>query len=109
MIILIGGFFRSLEFTSLNALAFADVAQKDMSNATGFTAVGQQLSLATGVAISAAALEIMRSSHSGGDLHVDDFAPAFFIVALISACSACVFWRLHKDAGDSLITRHKSS
>ena len=109
MIILIGGFFRSLEFTSLNALAFADVAQKDMSNATSFTAVGQQLSLATGVAISAAALEIMRSSHSGGDLHVDDFAPAFFIVALISACSACVFWRLHKDAGDTLITRHKSS
>lgn len=109
MIILIGGFFRSLEFTSLNALAFADVVQKDMSNATSFTAVGQQLSLATGVAISAAALEIMRSSHSGGDLHVDDFAPAFFIVALISACSACVFWRLHKDAGDSLITRHKSS
>jgi hypothetical protein len=50
MIILIGGFFRSLEFTSLNALAFADVAQKDMSNATSFTAVGQQLSLATGVA-----------------------------------------------------------
>lgn len=109
MIILIGGFFRSLEFTSLNALAFADVVQKDMSNATSFTAVGQQLSLATGVAISAAALEIMRSSHSGGDLHVDDFAPAFFIVALISACSACVFWRLHKDAGDTLITRHKSS
>lgn len=109
MIILIGGFFRSLEFTSLNALAFADVVQKDMSNATSFTAVGQQLSLATGVAISAAALEIMRSSHSSGDLHVDDFAPAFFIVALISACSACVFWRLHKDAGDTLITRHKSS
>lgn len=109
MIILIGGFFRSLEFTSLNALAFADVVQKDMSNATSFTAVGQQLSLATGVAISAAALEIMRSSHSGGDLHVDDFAPAFFIVALISACSACVFWRLHKDAGDTFITRHKSS
>lgn len=105
-IILIGGFFRSLEFTSLNALAFADIAQKDMSNATSFTAVGQQLSLATGVAISAAVLELMRSFHNGGTLTVEDFAPAFFIVALISACSAFVFWRLQKDAGDTLITRH---
>ena len=105
-IILIGGFFRSLEFTSLNALAFADIAQKDMSNATSFTAVGQQLSLATGVAISAAVLELMRSFHKGGTLTVEDFAPAFFIVALISACSAFVFWRLQKDAGDTLITRH---
>lgn len=105
-IILIGGFFRSLEFTSLNALAFADIAQKDMSNATSFTAVGQQLSLATGVAISAAVLELMRSFHNGCTLSVEDFAPAFFIVALISACSAFVFWRLQKDAGDTLITRH---
>lgn len=104
-IILIGGFFRSLEFTSLNALAFADIAQQDMSNATSFIAVGQQLSLATGVAISAAVLEIMRSFHSGGALSVEDFAPAFFIVALVSAFSAIVFWRLHKDAGDTLITR----
>lgn len=107
LIILIGGFFRSLEFTSLNALAFADIAQRDMSNATSFTAVGQQLSLATGVAISAAVLEIMRSFHSGGALSVEDFAPAFSIVALVSACSALVFSRLHKDAGDTLITRHK--
>ncbi len=107
LIILIGGFFRSLEFTSLNALAFADITQKDMSNATSFTAVGQQLSLATGVAISAAVLEIMRASQSSGNLSVEDFAPAFSIVALISACSAFVFWRLQHDAGDTLITRRK--
>ena len=84
LIILIGGFFRSLEFTSLNALAFADITQKDMSNATSFTAVGQQLSLATGVAISAAILEIMRASQSSGNLSVEDFAPAFSIVAIKS-------------------------
>ena len=52
-VLMIGGFFRSLQFTSVNALAYAEVPASRMSRATALAAVGQQVSLATGVAVGA--------------------------------------------------------
>jgi EmrB/QacA subfamily drug resistance transporter len=103
--LLVGGFFRSLQFTALNAIGYADIEQEAMSNATSFAAVAQQLSLSTGVAIGAAALESARAIHGGGVLRAEDFAPAFYVVAAISALSALLFWRLEADAGDELTGR----
>jgi EmrB/QacA subfamily drug resistance transporter len=105
MMLLVGGFFRSLQFTALNALCYADVPQESMSNATSFAAVGQQLSLSTGVAIGAAALEAARAMHIGRELRAEDFGPAFYAVALISALSLLVFMRLAPNAGDDLTGR----
>jgi EmrB/QacA subfamily drug resistance transporter len=104
-VLLVGGFFRSLQFTALNAICYADVPRDSMSNATSFAAVGQQLSLSTGVAIGAAALETVRATHHGGALRAADFAPAFFIVAAISALSLFSFLRLAPNAGDELTGR----
>ncbi|MCC3244913.1 DHA2 family efflux MFS transporter permease subunit [Methylocystis sp. WRRC1] len=104
-VLLVGGFYRSLQFTALNAIGYADISQESMSNATSFTAVGQQLSLSTGVAIGAAALEASRALDGGGALRAEDFAPAFYVVATISALSAALFWRLAPDAGDELVGR----
>jgi EmrB/QacA subfamily drug resistance transporter len=103
--LLVGGFFRSLQFTALNAICYADVPPESMSNATSFAAVGQQLSLSTGVAIGAAALEAARALHVGRELRAEDFGPAFYAVALISALSLLVFLRLAPDAGDELTGR----
>jgi hypothetical protein len=98
-VLLAGGFFRSLQFTSLNALAFADIDNRAMSRATSFAAVAQQLSLSVGVSVGAAGLEFARSQHGGGTLVASDFAPAFLLVAAVSATSVFVFWRLEPDAG----------
>jgi EmrB/QacA subfamily drug resistance transporter len=106
-VVLIGGFFRSLEFTALNAIAFADVSQRDMSNAASFAAVGQQLALSTGVAIGAAALETSRGFHGGGQIVADDFSPAFCIVAGITALAPIFFRSLPLTAGDELMNRRK--
>lgn len=105
LVILIGGFFRSLEFTALNAIAYANIAPRDMSNATSFAAVGQQLALSTGVAIGAAVLEMSRNLHGGGQLVSEDFAPAFYVVAIITALAATIFWPLPSTAGDELTNR----
>jgi hypothetical protein len=51
--LLAGGFFRSLQFTSLNTLAYADVEEPAMSRATTLASVGQQLSLTFGVGLGA--------------------------------------------------------
>ena len=47
-VLLVGGFFKSLEFTSINAIAYADIDNKAMSRATSFASVAQQLSLSAG-------------------------------------------------------------
>jgi EmrB/QacA subfamily drug resistance transporter len=98
----VGGFFRSLQFTALNALAFADMAVADMSKATSLSAVAQQLSLSSGVAIAAAVVESTRRLSLDGKIGYADFPPAFFAVAAITAASALVFRRLPADAGTAL-------
>ncbi|MBM3550795.1 MAG: DHA2 family efflux MFS transporter permease subunit [Alphaproteobacteria bacterium] len=103
--LLVGGFFRSLEFTALNALAYADVDQEAMSRATSFASVAQQLSLSTGVAIGAAALEAARALRGGGALQAADFAPAFLVVAAISVTAVTQFLRLAPNAGAELVGR----
>jgi len=105
--LLVGGFFRSLEFTALNAIAYADVDQDAMSRATSFASVAQQLSLSTGVAIGAAALEATRALRGGGALQAADFTPAFIVVALISMFSVMSFLPLAPNAGDDLTGRRK--
>ncbi len=104
-VLLVGGFFRSLEFTALNAIGYAEIDQRAMSRATSFSAVGQQLSQSAGVAIGAAALEIARAAHGGGALLTADFTPAFFVVAAVSAASVFSFWRLAPNAGDEMAGR----
>lgn len=98
-VLLIGGCFRSLQFTGINALSYADVSNREMSSATSMSSVAQQLSLSMGVTIGAFALEGANLLHGGKTLGAGDFWPAFLIVGLISASS--VFWmmRLAPDAG----------
>jgi EmrB/QacA subfamily drug resistance transporter len=101
----VGGFFRSLQFTALNALAYADVSDSDVSKATSFSAVVQQLSLSSGVAIAAAVVEETRRLSPSGEITFGDFPPAFFVVGAITAASALIFRRLSPDAGASLAAR----
>src|SRR5690606_4584050 len=49
--ILVGGFIRSMFFTGVNALAYAEIAPEDTSKATPIAAVAQQLNIALGVAL----------------------------------------------------------
>lgn len=104
-VLLVGGFFRSLEFTALNAIGYAQIDRQAMSRATSFAAVGQQLALSAGVAIGAAALETVRDLHGGGPPRAEDFGPAFLAVAAISATSIWFFRGLAPDAGDELTGR----
>jgi EmrB/QacA subfamily drug resistance transporter len=104
-VLLVGGFFRSLQFTSINAMAYAEVRPELMSRATTLAAVGQQLSLSAGVAIGAGVVEL--AVHHGGVAAVTaaDFPAAFLVVAAITASSTLMFMRLPRDAGAELASR----
>jgi len=104
-ILLMGGVFRSLEFSSINSIAYADVEPQRVGRATALASVGQQLALSTGVAVGALAVELTLRFRAGPELTATDFPPAFLLVAAISALSAVVFWRLPADAGAELADR----
>jgi EmrB/QacA subfamily drug resistance transporter len=101
-VLLVGGFFKSLQFTSINSLAYADIEPRAMSRATSFASVAQQLSMSAGVAVGALVLEFQRHGRGHADVVPEDFAIAFIVVAAISALSAFVFLRLPRTAGASL-------
>jgi MFS family permease len=104
-LLLIGGCFRSLEFTALNTIVYADVPSRRMSAATSLVGVTQQISLSLGIAIGAFALETTSGFENGAKLDHADFWPAFLIVALISASSSALFARLDPDAGAEMAGR----
>jgi EmrB/QacA subfamily drug resistance transporter len=104
-ILLTGGFFRSLQFTSINTIAYAEIDPPAMSRATSMVAAFQQLSLSTGVALGALVVEItLRVKHSPA-MGVNDFPPAFLAISLISAAAALIFMQLPVNAGAELSGR----
>jgi MFS family permease len=101
-VLVVGGFFKSLQFTSINSLAYADIEPRAMSRATSFASVAQQLSLSAGVAIGALVLEIQRHGRPDMAVQPSDFTTAFIVVGTISAASALIFMMLPKSAGANL-------
>lgn len=99
MVLLIGGFFRSLQFTSINTLGYADIDRQRMSRATSFSSMAQQLSLSVGVGTGALLLHLTLVARSGDALRASDFLPAFIVVGICAAVSALAFVRLPADAG----------
>jgi fucose permease len=104
-LLLVGGFFRSLQFTSINTLAYADIEQARVSRATALVSVMQQLAISTGVALGALAVELTQHFRGQPELTAADFPPAFIAVSVISAASILFFARLSPDAGAEMSNR----
>jgi hypothetical protein len=102
VVVLVGGFLPSMQYTSLNSLAYADLDNADVSNATSMASVVQQISLGLGVTISA--LVVTFSSRLQGHTHIvaADFWPAFITIGLFSMASIPMARRLAGDAGAAL-------
>jgi EmrB/QacA subfamily drug resistance transporter len=105
VILLIGGFFRSLQFTSINTIAYAEIEPPLMSRATSMVAAAQQVSLSTGVAVGALVVELTLRLKHGVAIGAADFPPAFLAVGALTASAALIFVRLSPDAGAELSGR----
>jgi EmrB/QacA subfamily drug resistance transporter len=107
-ILLFGGFFRSLQFTALNSLAFADITSPQMSAATSFSSMMQQLTNGMGVASAAIILHLAHLGRGGtsGTLDTPDFHIALVAMAALSATSILFFRQLTPHAG-SEVTGHR--
>lgn len=99
-VLLVGGFLRSLQFTSLNTVAFADVEQERLSGATSFSAVAQQLAASTGVTLAALVLGTLRGP--GGAIAATDFLYAFLVIGAFSAISLWWFLQMTPETGEGM-------
>ena len=101
-VLLIGGFFRSLQFTAYNTIAYADIPPGRMSAATSLYATLQQVSLTMGVTAGAASLEATMALAGRGAPVVADFATAFTVVGVVALFAAPVSWLMPRHAGAEL-------
>ncbi len=105
IILVVGGFFRSLQFTAINTVAYAEVEPAQMSRATTLVSVNQQLAISAGVAVGAFCVETTMMVRHVSELTAAEFPPAFIVVAIISAVSAYFFWQMPDDAGHEISGR----
>ena len=101
-LLFIGGFLRSLQFTAMNAMSYADVTSEQASYATGLYTVAQQLSLAAGVVLAAFVLEAAQWWRAEQALMPMDFTIAFAVVAVCSLGALSQFLNLSPSAGESV-------
>ena len=102
IILWLGGLLRSMQFTSLNSIAYADISSEDIGRANGLYTVVQQLSMALGVAVAALTLEASQFLRGSENLVSSDFAVAFFVVAAVGLISTIFYRRLSTSAGANL-------
>ncbi|HWL05393.1 MAG TPA: MFS transporter [Xanthobacteraceae bacterium] len=107
-VLVVHGVFRSLQFTSVNSIGFAEIDAPDMGRATPFLAVTSQLSQTAGVAMGAIAVDAVSRLGGNATPSVADFHIAFILVSLFSLTSLLVFRAMPRDAGANLHNRPRS-
>jgi EmrB/QacA subfamily drug resistance transporter len=107
--LLAGGFFRSVQMTSINTLSYADVPAGMLSRATSLTSMAQQLSQSIGVGTGAMILYLMLAAHHTAQPGPADFSFALSMVAGLSMLAVPFFLRMSPDAGAAVSGRHVPS
>jgi EmrB/QacA subfamily drug resistance transporter len=101
IVLFLNGLSRSMQFTAVGTLAFADIAKPDMSYATSFFSMITQMSMGMGVAVGAIALRIAGSfsGNSVGAPTTKEFHIAFLLVAVLCILATLDCFLLEPDAG----------
>jgi fucose permease len=102
------GFFTSLQYTSMNTLAYADVTEEQTSGASTIASTMQQMSISFGVATAslATALFIPDRFHTSAPEMIRGIHQAFLVLGGLTVFSAIVFRELKNDDGD-IVSQHK--
>jgi MFS family permease len=96
-----GGLFRSMQFTSLNTVGFADIHESQLSGASTLSSMIQQMTIGMGIAVGAIALRLAGALHSTntGALTAGDFRIAFALVGVIALVAVIDSFSLASNAG----------
>ena len=96
---LVAGASRSLQFTALNTLTFADVPPGEQAHAHTLNSLSQQISAMLGVALAASLLNLGMTARGADLLAGSDFALAFGTLAILAAGAVGFYRRLLPGTG----------
>jgi EmrB/QacA subfamily drug resistance transporter len=103
------GFLTSLQYTSMNTLAYADVSAREASGASTISSTVQQMAVSFGVATAsfAAALFVPDRVHATGPEMLHGLHLAMLALGVMTIVSTVVFNQLKAGDGDA-VSRHKA-
>jgi EmrB/QacA subfamily drug resistance transporter len=99
LILLLGGATRSLQFTALNTLAFAEIDKAHSGDANTLNSLLQQIAFTLGVALAAFGLQASKAVRGADVLSVTDFQAAFIGVSLCGALALVFYAKLSAGTG----------
>jgi len=110
LILYLGGVFRSVQFTGVSTLAFADVPSAQMSYANTLFSTATQLAVGLGITLGAIGIRLgekMSDWLQLGAIPGASFRLAFVFIALICLVGMFDTLQLTRDAGSSVSNRKK--
>jgi EmrB/QacA subfamily drug resistance transporter len=101
------GFFTSLQYTSMNTLAYADVSREQESAASSIASTVQQMAVSFGVAAASlvTVFFIPGHAHSNPAQFIHGIHRAFFVLGAMTIISTSVFFELKRGDGDAVSRR----
>ncbi|WP_313216361.1 MFS transporter [Soonwooa sp.] len=99
-VLFISGCVRSMQFSSLNTLAYADVPKERMNNANTLYSAAQQMTLGMGITLGAFSLKTASLFHgTEGHYNVKDFHLAFAIIGILGLVTLYEYLKLSDRDG----------
>jgi EmrB/QacA subfamily drug resistance transporter len=108
-VVLIYGITRSMQFSTMATLAYADVPSPQMSAANTLWNAAAQTGTGLGIAFGALALRaasVVNGESAGHAFTLDDFRVAFLSAGVLTLVSIVGYVRLANDAGHKLRASH---
>ena len=101
---LLMGFFNSLQFSSMNSMGYADIAEGDAAMASTMASTLQQMSMSFGLAAGSLVAGFYLSGLSQADHHAVTQAlhHAFLTLAGFTLVSSLAFWTLKPNDGENV-------
>jgi len=98
----VAGFFRSIQFNALAAIAYSGLRPQQVAPATTLNTMGQQLGVTLGISLSALVVDLAAQWGGRAQPAAIDFAGAFGLVALTALAALPHYLRLPAHAGADL-------
>jgi EmrB/QacA subfamily drug resistance transporter len=101
-ILILAGASRSMQFTAITFVSFADIAAEERASASVLASLTQQISMGMGVAVGALMLNFSQMVRGATALAPYDFRLALVLAGLLSALSLFSYTSLPANAGAEL-------
>ena len=101
-ILVLAGASRSMQFTAITMVTFADVGPAQRQPAAVVSALTQQVGMGAGVAVGALLLTFSQRLRGSAALTAADFHAALVLAGVLSALAVLSYMSLAADAGDEI-------